>query len=99
VKFARGLKAGSGAFFVTCCHLTAPGKEADYEDQQGVSKDARRGRITADEPDVVYALDRRGADEIALGLGNDRGAVLAGAEDTVGLLDRAMALSDDPIAG
>jgi hypothetical protein len=34
-----------------------------------------RPTITSDEPNVVYALDQRGADEVALRLGNDREAV------------------------
>jgi hypothetical protein len=34
-----------------------------------------RPTVTADEPNLVYALDQRGADEVALRLGNDRETV------------------------
>ncbi len=55
--------------------LDAAGLVLDQATQAGYLAALPRPTVTADEPNVVYALDQRGADEVALRLGNDREAV------------------------
>ncbi len=55
--------------------LESAGLVLDRVAQAGYLAALPRPTITSDEPNIVYALDQRGADEVALRLGNDREAV------------------------